>query len=62
MERQASDDLPNFVYLRSRVAGTSSHCLDVPGDANTTDLAMQIYVCNNTEAQYWGVGVRVHRS
>jgi hypothetical protein len=59
---QASRDLPDFVYLRSRVAGTSSHCLDVPGDSNATNQALQIYVCNNTEAQYWGVGVGIHRS
>jgi hypothetical protein len=54
---QASRSLPNVVSLRSRVAGTSSHCLDVPGGQSTDGLAVQIYVCNGTAAQSWGVGI-----
>jgi hypothetical protein len=54
---RASKDLPDVVSLRSRVAGTSSHCLDVPGGQSTEGLAVQIYVCNGTSAQAWGVGV-----
>jgi hypothetical protein len=54
---RASRDLPDIVSLRSRVAGTSSHCLDVPGGQSTDGLAVQIYVCNGTAAQAWGVGI-----
>ncbi|MEU3647268.1 RICIN domain-containing protein [Lentzea sp. NPDC034063] len=52
---QASRNLPDFVTLRSRVAGTSSHCLDVPGGLSTEGAAMQIWVCNGTASQSFGV-------
>jgi hypothetical protein len=39
--------------LYSRVSGTSSYCLDIPGGQRTAGLAMQIYRCNGTEAQEW---------
>jgi hypothetical protein len=52
---QASRNLPDFVTLRSRVAGTKTHCLDVPGGQSTEGLAMQIYVCNGTASQAFGV-------
>ncbi|WP_186763197.1 RICIN domain-containing protein [Lentzea tibetensis] len=52
---QAGTNLPNFVTLRSRVARTSSHCLDVPGGVATEGAAIQIWVCNRTPAQIYGV-------
>jgi hypothetical protein len=52
---QASRGLPDFVTLRSRIARTSSHCLDVPGGQGTEDLAMQIFACNGTASQSFGV-------
>ena len=45
-----SDDIPPLI---SRVSGTSTHCLDVPGAQSTPGLAMQIYRCNGSEAQLW---------
>lgn len=52
---QASRDLPDFVSLRSRVAGTRTHCLDVPGGLPTENAAIQLWVCNGTTAQAFGV-------
>ncbi len=52
---QASRDLPDFVSLRSRVSGTSTHCLDDPGGLSTEGAAMQLWVCNGTAAQAFGV-------
>ncbi|HEX7303974.1 RICIN domain-containing protein [Lentzea sp.] len=52
---QASRTLPDFVTLKSRVARTSTHCLDVPGGQTTEGLAMQIWSCNGTIAQSFGV-------
>ncbi|MEU0877180.1 RICIN domain-containing protein [Lentzea sp. NPDC005914] len=51
----ASRSLPDFVQLRSRVAGTNTHCLDVPGGRPDEGLALQLWVCNNTAAQSYGV-------
>lgn len=45
-----SDDVPP---LYSRVSGTRSYCLDVPGGQQIAGLAMQIYRCNGTIAQIW---------
>jgi hypothetical protein len=42
--------------LRSRVSNTTSHCLDVPGAADTVGLAMQLWTCNGTVAQLWETG------
>jgi hypothetical protein len=52
---QASRNLPDFVTLTSRVARTSTHCLDVPGGLATEGAAMQIWGCNGTSAQAFGV-------
>lgn len=44
----------NFNILRSRVSGTSSHCLDVPAASLQPNVAMQLYRCtNNNLAQIW---------
>jgi hypothetical protein len=45
--------LPAVVALTSRVSGTTSHCLDVPGNLPYDGLAMQLYRCNGTVAQRW---------
>lgn len=40
--------------LRTRVAGTSSHCLTVPqGRDRVQGLAMQIFRCNGAPSQTW---------
>jgi Ricin-type beta-trefoil lectin domain-like len=39
--------------LISRVSGTRTHCLDIPGGQTIAGLAMQIYRCNGTAAQEW---------
>ncbi len=44
------DNLPPLI---SRVSGTDSHCLDVPGGQKVSGLAMQIYRCNGTLSQIW---------
>lgn len=45
---------PTMVTVKSRVAGTTSHCLDVPGgQLFTLGLPMQIWGCNGTDAQIW---------
>ncbi len=48
------DSGSDFVHLRSRVSGTSSHCLDAPLDTWASNVALQLYECNNTDAQFWG--------
>jgi hypothetical protein len=45
------------ITLVSQVAGTHTHCLDVPGAQDTLGLAMQLFACNNTEAQVWALGI-----
>jgi hypothetical protein len=45
-----SDTVPP---LYSRVSGTRSYCLDMPGGQKTAGLAMQIYRCNGTVSQLW---------
>ena len=50
-----SDDESPFRPLISRVSGTSSHCLDVPGGHDLAGLAMQIARCNGTGAQQWWI-------
>ncbi|GAB2864075.1 RICIN domain-containing protein [Lentzea nigeriaca] len=52
---QASRDLPDFVSLKSRVAGTKTHCVDVPGGRSDEGLAVQLWTCNGTAAQSYGV-------
>jgi hypothetical protein len=45
---------PAQVTVKSRLAGTTSHCLDVPGgQLFTLGLSMQIWGCNGTDAQKW---------
>jgi hypothetical protein len=45
---------PVVVTVTSRVSGTTSHCLDVPGGMlSMPGLAMQIWGCNATNAQKW---------
>ena len=51
--------LPDIVALTSRVSGSSSHCLDVPGAQAVDGLAMQLYGCNGTSAQTWLVGIGI---
>ena len=46
------DEIPP---LYSRVSGTNSYCLDVPGGQQTHGLAIQIYRCNGTLSQDWYV-------
>jgi hypothetical protein len=46
----SSDDIPPLI---SRVSGTRSYCLDVPGGQTSAGLAVQIYRCNGTVAQDW---------
>jgi hypothetical protein len=41
--------------LRSQVAGSSGYCLDVPGASQQAGLGVQLYVCNGTVAQAWGI-------
>jgi hypothetical protein len=50
---QGDDSDDTIPPLYSRVSGTRSYCLDIPGGQKTTGLAMQIYRCNGTEAQAW---------
>lgn len=52
---QADRALPGFVTLKSRVSGTSTHCLNVPGGQSDENLQMQILGCNGTIAQEFGV-------
>jgi hypothetical protein len=39
--------------VHSRVSGSDSFCLDIPGGQQTAGLAMQIYQCNGTVSQAW---------
>jgi len=43
------------ITLVSQVAGTHTHCLDVPGAQGTLGLAMQLFACNNSAAQVWAL-------
>jgi hypothetical protein len=45
--------LPGQVTMTSRVSGTRSHCIDVPGQQTTAGLAVQLWSCNKTVAQSW---------
>lgn len=44
------------VPVKSRVSGTSSHCLDIPWNQPLDGLAMQLWGCNGTDAQAWVFG------
>ncbi len=39
--------------VHSRVSGSDSFCLDIPGGQQTHGLGMQIYRCNGTVSQVW---------
>jgi hypothetical protein len=39
----------------SRVSGSNSYCLDIPGGQQIVGLAMQIYRCNGTVSQAWNL-------
>jgi hypothetical protein len=43
----------NKETLKSRISGTSSYCLDIPGGNTTPGSATQIYGCNNSASQIW---------
>jgi hypothetical protein len=51
-QEDIADNIPPLV---SRVSGTNSYCLDIPGARQTAGLAMQIYRCNGTEARQWWI-------
>lgn len=53
--------LSGTTQLRSQVAFTNTHCLDVPGAQAIDGAAMQLYVCNGTEAQAWDIGIGISR-
>jgi hypothetical protein len=45
---------PILATVKSRISGTTSHCLDVPGgQLSMPGLAIQIWGCNRTNAQNW---------
>jgi hypothetical protein len=48
--------VPGITQVVSRVSGTTSHCLDDPGQSTQPGTAMQIFACNTTTAQVWYVG------
>jgi len=52
--KAGKDGIPPLI---SRVSGTSSYCLDVPGGEATPGLAMQIYRCNGSPSQEWLITV-----
>jgi Ricin-type beta-trefoil lectin domain len=39
--------------VHSRVSGSDSFCLDIPGGQQTPELGMQIFRCNGTLSQAW---------
>jgi Ricin-type beta-trefoil lectin domain len=41
------------VVVFSRVSGTKTHCLDLPGGQLRAGAAVQLFECNNTAAQVW---------
>jgi hypothetical protein len=49
-EAVAAVGTPDNEILKSRVSGTSSYCLDVPG-GGSPGLAVQIQSCNNSASQ-----------
>lgn len=46
-----------FSQFESRISGSSGHCLDQPGGQTVIGGTMQVYGCNGTYAQTFGVGV-----
>jgi hypothetical protein len=49
----------NSFTMESRLAGSTGFCLDVPGASGTIGLALQLYRCNGTVAQIWGIQINV---
>jgi hypothetical protein len=44
----------DHVHIRSRVSGTTSHCLDVPADSMQEHVHLQLYRCTSPNgAQTW---------
>lgn len=44
-----------FWPLGSQVAGSSNFCLDVPQASQVAGVGVQLYTCNGTSAQAWGI-------
>lgn len=44
---------PNLWPIQSRVSGSTGYCLDVPGASTGINVQMQLYRCNNTNAQWF---------
>jgi hypothetical protein len=44
---------PNIAPIQSRVSGSTGYCLDVPGASTAVNIQMQLFRCNNTNAQYF---------
>jgi hypothetical protein len=45
---------PGFWPIQSRVSGSTGYCLDIPGASAVIGLQVQLYRCNNTNAQlFW---------
>ena len=47
------DPVAGTFVLESRISGSSGYCLDVPGGSWATNVALQLYRCNQTDAQLW---------
>jgi Ricin-type beta-trefoil lectin domain len=45
--------VPGTLVLESRISGSRGFCLDVPGASGEVGLHMQLYRCNQSEAQIW---------
>jgi hypothetical protein len=41
--------------IQSRVSNSTGFCLDVPRGQRTLGLQLQLYQCNNTDAQYFSI-------
>jgi hypothetical protein len=39
-------------------SGNGGECLDVNGGSGSTGTAIDIFQCNDTAAQQWGVGIQ----
>ena len=52
---EAKPKLPGYVTLKTRVAGTKTHCLDVPGEQPIDGLAIIIWSCGGYAGQTFGV-------
>jgi hypothetical protein len=48
--QDSGDTQPKLI---SRVSGTSTYCLDIPGGATADGIAVQILTCNGLPEQHW---------